>query len=78
VNETHWSGPERDRRLVATVMHNLHRISICGDPMAHPRWYVASEVFAIGSTSAVKLCEEFGLDPDATIGGFDPDEEDCP
>ena len=62
------------RRLVTTVMHNLHRISICGDPAAYPRWYVASEVFAIGSTRAKQLCEDFGLDPDQKIGGFEEQE----
>ncbi len=32
-----------------------------------PRWVVVQEVFALGSTFAVQLCREFGLDPDEEI-----------
>jgi hypothetical protein len=62
---------ERYRRLVNSVLRNLHRVAVCGDTRSHCRSYVVSEVFGLGSVSAAKLCEEFGLEPDESIGGFD-------
>ena len=29
-----------------------------------PRWVAVKDVFAVGSTSAHRLCERFGLDPE--------------
>lgn len=31
------------------------------------RWFRATRVFAIGSTTAYALCREFGLDPDELV-----------
>lgn len=33
-----------------------------------PRWAVAMDLFATGSTSAARLCLRFGFDPDSEIG----------
>lgn len=31
-----------------------------------PNWYLASEVFSLGSTYSYRLCARAGIDPDAT------------
>jgi hypothetical protein len=45
------------------------------DHPSAPRWRAVMGVFHFGSTSARKLCERFGYDPDEMLQGSD---EICP
>lgn len=51
------------RDLVRRAVHGAGRNLPAG-----PRWSHVTRVFAIGSTRAAALCEEFNMDPDVFIG----------
>lgn len=43
-----------------------------------PNWSVAMELYGLGSTYAWAICEEMGIDPDATTASPWPDPPDQP
>lgn len=55
-----------DTSLIHGVLRNLKRTNK-NKKAPTPRWAVVTDTFAIGSTSARKLCEQFDLDPDELI-----------
>lgn len=38
-------------------------------PGKHPRWHAVGDAFALGSTFATQLCQQFGVDPDEQLEG---------
>lgn len=54
---------DRLRRVAWGVVHNANK----GPPQ--PRWVKVKAATALGSTSSVALCEEFGADPYQIVGG---------
>jgi hypothetical protein len=47
-----------------TIMLNAR--SICSSEFdKSPNWYLATWMFAVGHTTAVKICRDAGIDPDA-------------
>lgn len=61
-----------DRRFSpAYLMYNCRRL-LTGSARTTSNWMIAAELFALGSTSAVKLCRDAGIDPDANTVGCSP------
>lgn len=52
-----------DRDLIRRVMRNMRPKSRYGEQ----RWVLVVNLFAVGSTVAYALCQEFGLDPEEVI-----------
>jgi len=48
----------------AFLLTNARRL-LALDHVSTPNWVVAAELFAVGSTSAIRICKEAGIDPDA-------------
>ena len=55
-----------DKELVRRAMQNL-RAPV--GTIYQLRWVSVKDVFAVGSTTAVHLCKEFGHDPDESLPG---------
>ena len=55
--------PYSSRDLVRRAVLNLASSSQLGIP----RWALVRDTFAVGSTVAIALCQEFDLDPDVII-----------
>ena len=47
-----------------TILLNARRIQAVGFA-SQPNWIIACEMFNVGSTSAIKICNEAGIDPNA-------------
>ncbi len=47
------------------ILANAHRL-IAPEYRHYPNWSIACEIFGCGSTSAMKLCRDASIDPDAT------------
>lgn len=62
----HWAfqiEPHSLRRMIC----GAHRIAR-GGVLQKPTWAVVMDIFSLGSTFAVSLCERAGLDPDRAFG----------
>lgn len=56
-----------DERLIRSVLTVLHRPFKDQKHVGNTLWSNVGEVFGLGSTSAHKLCERFGFDPDIKV-----------
>ena len=45
------------------LLYNVRRILPEGMNKAISNWALACEIFAVGSTSAMKICRDAGIDP---------------
>jgi hypothetical protein len=49
------------------LLYNVRRILPEGMNKAISNWALACEIFAVGSTSAIKICRDAGIDPHSRI-----------
>ncbi len=56
--ECPWHNPNR------TILTNARRIAATGF-RKQPNWVLACELFGVGSTSAMKICRDAGIEPDS-------------
>lgn len=56
-----------DERLIRCAINTMNRPIKDQKHMGDPLWVRVRDLFCIGSTSAHRLCERFGFDPDTKV-----------